>query len=116
MLRQYWQHWVHQPRFKFCATGQIGGIRVVMAVYALGPKKMLAVFGEVHPKTLAEMDVKGPAVAFTIWPAEIPMPRNASATRPALHLNDLQAVERDFALLLIQCRGTGPSECRGWRG
>ena len=66
----------------------------------LGPKKMLAVFGEVHPKTLAEMDVKGPAVAFTIWPAEIPMPRNASATRPALHLNDLQAVERDFAFVV----------------
>jgi phenylalanyl-tRNA synthetase beta chain len=66
----------------------------------LGPKKMLAVFGEVHPKTLAEMDVKGPTVAFTIWPAEIPMPRNASATRPALHLNDLQAVERDFAFVV----------------
>src|SRR6056300_1388829 len=66
----------------------------------LGPKKMLGVFGEVHPKTLAEMDVKGPAVAFTIWPAEIPMPRNASATRPALHLNDLQAVERDFAFVV----------------
>jgi phenylalanyl-tRNA synthetase beta chain len=66
----------------------------------LGPKKMLGVFGEVHPKTLAEMDVKGPAVAFTIWPAEIPMPRNASATRPALHLNDLQSVERDFAFVV----------------
>ena len=66
----------------------------------LGPKKMLAVFGEVHPKTLAEMDVKGPTVAFTIWPSEIPMPRNASATRPALHLNDLQAVERDFAFVV----------------
>ena len=31
MLRQYWPHWVHQPRFKFCAMGQIGGIGVVMA-------------------------------------------------------------------------------------
>ena len=66
----------------------------------LGPKKMLAVFGEVHPKVLAEMDVKGPAVAFTIWPAEIPMPRNTTATRDALTLNDLQAVERDFAFVV----------------
>ena len=44
---------------------------------------MLAVFGEVHPKTLAEMDVKGPAVAFTIWPAEIPMPA-MHRPRPAI--------------------------------
>ena len=61
---------------------------------------MLAVFGEVHPKILTEMDVKGPAVAFTIWPAEIPMPRNTTATRDALTLNDLQAVERDFAFVV----------------
>ena len=66
----------------------------------LGPKKTLAVFGEVHPKVLAEMDVKGPAVAFTIWPEEIPMPRKSSATRPALTMNDLQAVERDFAFVV----------------
>jgi len=66
----------------------------------LGPKKMLAVFGEVHPKVLADMDVKGPAVAFTIWPAEIPMPRSTTATRDALTLNDLQAVERDFAFVV----------------
>ena len=66
----------------------------------LGPKKMLAVFGEVHPKVLADMDVKGPAVAFTIWLAEIPMPRSTTATRDALTLNDLQAVERDFAFVV----------------
>jgi phenylalanyl-tRNA synthetase beta chain len=66
----------------------------------LGPKKVLGVFGELHPKVLAAMDVKGPAVAFTLWPGEIPMPRKSSATRPALQLNDLQAVERDFAFVL----------------
>jgi len=60
----------------------------------------LAVFGEVHPKVLADMDVKGPAVAFTIWLAEIPMPRSTTATRDALTLNDLQAVERDFAFVV----------------
>lgn len=66
----------------------------------LGPKKTLAVFGEVHPKILEELDVKGPAVAFTIYPEEIPMPRKSSATRPALQLRDLQAVERDFAFVV----------------
>jgi phenylalanyl-tRNA synthetase beta chain len=66
----------------------------------LGPKKMLAVFGEVHPKILREMGVKGTAVAFSIWPEQIPLPRNASASRGALVLNDLQAVERDFAFVV----------------
>jgi phenylalanyl-tRNA synthetase beta chain len=66
----------------------------------LGPKKVLAVFGEVHPKVLSEMGVKGPAVAFTIWPDEVPLPRNSGATRAALAISDLQAVERDFAFVV----------------
>ena len=66
----------------------------------LGPKKVLGVFGELHPKVLKAMDVKGPAVAFTLWPEEIPLPRKTGATRPALSLNDLQAVERDFAFVV----------------
>ncbi len=66
----------------------------------LGPKKVLGVFGELHPRVLKAMDVKGPAVAFTLWPQEIPLPRKTGATRPALVLNDLQAVERDFAFVV----------------
>ena len=66
----------------------------------LGPKKVLGVFGEVHPKVLAAMDVKGPAMAFSLWPEEVPLPRKTGATRPALTLNDLQAVERDFAFVV----------------
>ena len=46
------------------------------------------------------MDVKGPAVGFTLWPAEIPFPRTSGTTRSALTLRDLQAVERDFAFVL----------------
>ena len=46
------------------------------------------------------MDVKGPAVAFTIWPNSIPTPRNKKSTRSALNLVDLQAVERDFAFIV----------------
>ena len=66
----------------------------------LGPKKIMGVFGALHPRVLDALDVKGPAVAFTLYPAEIPLPRKTSATRPALVLNDLQAVERDFAFVV----------------
>jgi phenylalanyl-tRNA synthetase beta chain len=66
----------------------------------LGPKKVLGIFGEVHPKILTAMDVKGPAMAFTLWPAEVPLPRKAGATRAALKISDLQAVERDFAFVV----------------
>ena len=66
----------------------------------LGPKKVMAVFGEIHPKVLREMDVKGPAVGFTVFLEEPPFPRSKTATRPALAMNDLQAVERDFAFVV----------------
>ncbi len=66
----------------------------------LGPKKVLGVFGELHPKVLEQLGVKGPAVAFTLYPEDIPMPRKKNATRAALKLRDLQAVERDFAFVV----------------
>ncbi len=66
----------------------------------LGPKKTLAVFGEIHPKILKAMGVKGPAVAFTVYLEEPPLPRRKGATRAALKLSDLQAVERDFAFVV----------------
>ncbi|MEM7597213.1 MAG: phenylalanine--tRNA ligase subunit beta [Pseudomonadota bacterium] len=66
----------------------------------LGPKKMLAIFGELHPKVLTAMDIKGPAMAFTIFPEEIPQPRKSGAMRDALGVSDLQAVERDFAFVV----------------
>ncbi len=66
----------------------------------LGPKRVLGIFGEVHPKVLDAMDVKGPAMAFTISPEEVPMPRNATASRGAVAISDLQAVERDFAFVV----------------
>src|SRR5690606_7259044 len=66
----------------------------------LGPKKVLGIFGAVHPRVLAALDVKGPAMAFTLWPAEVPLPRSAGATRAALQISDLQAVERDFAFVV----------------
>ena len=66
----------------------------------LGPKMVLAVFGEIHPRVLSALDVKGPAVGFTLWPANVPLPRKVGATRPALNVSALQAVERDFAFVV----------------
>ena len=45
------------------------------------------------------MDVKGPAMGFVLYPAEIPLPKNVSASRGALEISDLQPVERDFAFV-----------------
>ncbi len=67
---------------------------------SLGPKNILAVFGELHPKVLDKMGVKGPAVAFTLWPERVPFPKKTATTRPALSASALQAVERDFAFVL----------------
>ena len=66
----------------------------------LGPKKVLGIFGELHPKVLREMDIKGPAMAFTIFPQDIPLPKNRTPNKGALDATDLQAVERDFAFVV----------------
>ncbi|WP_299749885.1 phenylalanine--tRNA ligase subunit beta [uncultured Boseongicola sp.] len=66
----------------------------------LGPKIILGSFGELHPKTLRELDVKGPAVGFAIHLAAIPQSKAKTASRGALRMSDLQAVERDFAFVL----------------
>jgi phenylalanyl-tRNA synthetase beta chain len=68
-------------------------------VIGLGPNA-LATFGEVHPRVLQAMDVKGPAVAFTILIANVPAPKVKTPTRPALAISDLQAVDRDFAFVV----------------
>ena len=65
----------------------------------LGPN-VLATFGEVHPRVLQAMGVKGPAVAFTIAIAAVPEPKAKTPTRAALTLSDLQAVDRDFAFVV----------------
>jgi len=68
-------------------------------VIGLGPNVM-ATFGEVHPRVLAEMGVKGPAMAFTVLVANVPQPKVKTPTRPALAISDLQAVDRDFAFVV----------------
>lgn len=67
----------------------------------LGPKNIIAYFGELHPGLLAQLDVKGPVVGFEILLENIPAPRGKGGkTKAALAVTDLQAVERDFAFLV----------------
>lgn len=66
---------------------------------ALGPN-ILATFGEIHPRVLKAMGVKGAAVGFTVHIGNVPFPKTRATTRPALQILDLQAVERDFAFVV----------------
>ena len=71
--------------------------------FALGPKRTLAAFGELHPRVLRAFGLRGPAVAFVLHPEAVPVPKaEGTAARPALQRADLQAVERDFAFVLAR--------------
>ncbi|HQX84914.1 MAG TPA: phenylalanine--tRNA ligase subunit beta, partial [Aestuariivirga sp.] len=47
----------------------------------MGPQNKLAYFGEIHPRVLAAMDVKGPLVAFEVVLNAVPVPKAKNATR-----------------------------------
>ncbi|HLZ78426.1 MAG TPA: phenylalanine--tRNA ligase subunit beta [Sphingomonas sp.] len=66
----------------------------------LGPKMILATFGELHPETLRALDAEGPVVAAEIYLDAIPPKRDTGRTRPAYAPSALQAVRRDFAFLV----------------
>ncbi|MBO6754829.1 MAG: phenylalanine--tRNA ligase subunit beta [Roseibium sp.] len=67
----------------------------------LGPKTTLAVFGEIHPRTLAELDIEGPVTAFEIYLDALPQPKaKTSRTKGKLQASDLMPVRRDFAFVV----------------
>ena len=67
----------------------------------LGPKTILAHFGEVHPRVLGAIDVDGPVAAFEVFLDAVPKPRaQASRNRAPLQVSDYPAVDRDFAFVL----------------
>jgi phenylalanyl-tRNA synthetase beta chain len=67
----------------------------------LGPKTVLAHFGEMHPLTLEGLDAGGPIAAFEVWLDSVPEPKKrATRTKPKLELSGLQAVKRDFAFVV----------------
>lgn len=68
-------------------------------VLRLGPKTILAYFGELHPRTLKALGASGPMVAFEVFPDAIPARRSKGKGAP-LDLHDLQTVRRDFAFVV----------------
>ena len=66
----------------------------------MGPQNKLASFGELHPRVLAAMGVKGPLAGFEVVLNAIPGAKSKSATRPALVTSDLNPVSRDFAFVI----------------
>jgi phenylalanyl-tRNA synthetase beta chain len=70
------------------------------ATLRLGPKLVLAHFGELHPETLRTMDVAGPVAAFEVFVDAIPAERKKGLARAAFVAADLLMVRRDFAFVL----------------
>ena len=67
----------------------------------MGPKNILATFGEFHPRLLEEMDVSGPLCGFEVFIDAVPEPKaRATRTKPRLDLSPFQAVTRDFAFVV----------------
>jgi phenylalanyl-tRNA synthetase beta chain len=66
----------------------------------LGPQNKIAMFGEIHPRFLAAMDVKGPLVGFEIILNALPASKQKSVSRAALASSDLLPVSRDFAFVV----------------
>ena len=66
----------------------------------LGPKTVLASFGELHPRTLKSLDVAGPVVAFEVFLDALPPEKRKGRARAPMAQSDLLAVRRDFAFVL----------------
>ncbi len=66
----------------------------------LGPKLVLATFGEFHPHMLETLDVDGPLCGFEIQLDRLPEPKaKPTRTKPRLDISPLQALTRDFAFV-----------------
>jgi phenylalanyl-tRNA synthetase beta chain len=66
-----------------------------------GPKNVVGVFGEVHPKVLKALDLKGPLVAFELnLDALVPPKAKPTKMKPKLNLPDFQPLTRDFAFVV----------------
>ena len=67
----------------------------------LGPKVVVAEFGELHPRILKALDADGPMLAFEVALDAIPEPkRKGVKTKAALELSPLMPLKRDFAFVV----------------
>jgi phenylalanyl-tRNA synthetase beta chain len=66
----------------------------------LGPKNVLGYFGEIHPNILKAFGIKVPVMAFEVFLARVPYPKNIVINKGAATLPSLQSVERDLAFIV----------------
>ncbi len=69
----------------------------------MGPKNILADFGELHPRALKALGIDGRVMAFELWPESLPAPRKKKGggkAKAALTLSELMPVHRDFAFIV----------------
>jgi phenylalanyl-tRNA synthetase beta chain len=89
--------WYHPGR---SGTLALGNKPKASSSEAVG-QKIIAYFGELHPKVVAAFDIKGAAAAFEIFLDAIPEAKaKASKARPPLDASDFPAAERDFAFVV----------------
>lgn len=69
-------------------------------------KNLIGYFGEIHPAIAKKFDLKNRVNAFEIFVDVLPAQQKSSA-RKAFIINDLQAVERDFAFLVNKDQAIG---------
>jgi phenylalanyl-tRNA synthetase beta chain len=67
---------------------------------ALGPKQVLACFGELHPALVRQSGLSGTVVAAELFLDALPTRRETGRMRPAYAPPPLQAVTRDFAFVV----------------
>jgi phenylalanyl-tRNA synthetase beta chain len=70
------------------------------AKLGLGPKTIVASFGELHPRLQKQLDAPAGAVAAEIYLDAIPAPRSSGRARSAYSPPALQAITRDFAFIV----------------
>lgn len=97
----------------------VGGLQIVAggpdwahpgrsATLRFGPKVVIGAFGEVHPRILKTLDVKGPLVAFEIHLDALPLPKaKPTKVKPKLVLSGFQPVTRDFAFIVEKSVAAG---------
>lgn len=71
------------------------------ATLRLGPKQIVASFGELHPAFLKALRVDGPVIAIELSLDALPQPKTKpTKTRPVLEKADQTPVKRDFAFVV----------------
>ena len=78
------------------------------ATLRLGPKNVIAQFGELHPRVVKALGAEGRLIGFEVNLDAIPLSRAAGVkTKPVLEKLDLTPVRRDFAFVVEDTLNAG---------